>query len=69
MPIMNIQINGQTKEIKENTTLSDIVAAFSPNNNKVVAELNEAIISSNDWGNTVIQANDNIELVAFVGGG
>ena len=65
---MKITINGQTKEVS-NTSIAGLIVAFGGQNKKLIAELNGAIVPSDDWGKTAVNEGDKIELVAFVGGG
>lgn len=66
---MKVTINGQQKEIAATSSLKDIVDDFSHNTPKVVAELNEEIIRTEQWSNRLISEGDKIELISFVGGG
>lgn len=36
---------------------------------RIAVELNRAVVRRNDWGTTVLQDDDRIEIVHFVGGG
>lgn len=66
---MKITINGQDKDIADKTSLSSLVQTFSPNNNRVITELNGTIIANTNWNATVLNEGDVVELIAFVGGG
>lgn len=66
---MNININGQSKTCEDGSTLASLVHQFSPNNPRVITELNGAIIAQDQWQTTTLNDNDTVELVAFVGGG
>lgn len=66
---MNIIINGQSKTIAKDATLASLVQQFSPNNPRVITELNGSIVSKDAWENKSLNDGDQVELVAFVGGG
>ena len=67
--IMNIQINGHSKEINGSERLNDLISQYANNCERVVAELNGEIIKKDQWESTAIKDGDTIELVSFVGGG
>ncbi len=66
---MKIKLNGENKTVKEGSSVSDLLSAFSIKPEAVVVELNLKIISKDNWETTVLQDNDNVEIVRFVGGG
>ncbi len=66
---MKVTINGTMKELTNSSCLSDIVSQFCKQPKNIITEVNGHIITSNDWNHTSIKEGDQIELVAFVGGG
>ena len=66
---MIIILNGKEKQIKNNTSLKNLIESICKNPNHIIAEVNEDIIKSNIWDSTTLKASDSIELVTFVGGG
>ena len=63
-----VKINGEEKEIAGKNLLEYLKeAGFEPE--RVVVELNLDIISKDEFGNTIIQDEDVIEVLRFVGGG
>ncbi|MGM0596146.1 MAG: sulfur carrier protein ThiS [Myxococcota bacterium] len=62
---MNIILNGKTKKVDNNTSIADLLKAFS-NKNAVVVELNGNICQNRDYK---LNENDIVEIVTFVGGG
>lgn len=67
--IMQIKINGQTKTFADGSNLEAIIKQSCQNCQRVIAEVNGAIIKSQQWGQQPIRQGDQIELVSFVGGG
>ena len=65
---MQIKINGELREI-EATTLGFLVSIFKLDPDAVVIELNGHVAPKHSWETTPINAGDQIEIVAFVGGG
>jgi len=69
MGIMNIILNGQSKNIDNASTVETLVKQFSPNNPRVITEINGTIIHQDIWNDTPLAEGDHVELIAFVGGG
>ncbi len=66
---MNLVVNGENKIAKEGSSVNDLILSFSIKPEAVVVELNYTIISKDLWDKTILNENDNIEIVRFVGGG
>jgi thiamine biosynthesis protein ThiS len=66
---MNIIINGKSRPLTSTKNLSDIISTFCEQSHHVIAELNGAIVPSDQWAQTNLQDGDALELVTFVGGG
>lgn len=63
-----VKINGEEKEIAGKNLLEYLKeAGFEPK--RVVVERNLDIIPKDELGNTIIQDEDVIEVLRFVGGG
>ena len=63
-----VKINGEEKEIAGKNLLEYLKeAGFEPE--RVVVERNLDIIPKDELGNTIIQDEDLIEVLRFVGGG
>lgn len=63
-----VKINGEEKEIAGKNLLEYLKeAGFEPE--RVVVEWNLDIIPKDELGNTIIQDEDVIEVLRFVGGG
>lgn len=66
---MRIHINGELREIKEQTSLPELIATLKLKSEQVAIELNQKVVRRAQWESTVLQANDRVEIVHFVGGG
>jgi len=66
---MNIVVNGKNEEIPGQTTLLDFLSSKNIHPDRVVVELNKTIIEKQILGDTLIEENDRIEILRFVGGG
>ena len=66
---MNIQLNGQDKQLSPSQSLKELIENFCKQHNRVIAEVNGAIIKSPNWPTVALKDGDVVELVSFVGGG
>ena len=69
---MKINVNGEEKKIdfnRENALLSTVLNSMGYKPNTIVVELNDLIINSLKWENTILKDGDNLEIVSIVGGG
>jgi sulfur carrier protein len=66
---MNVQVNGEKKEIKEGLSVADLLAELEIRPGRVVVELNRDIVARDAHGATLLKEGDTVEIVHFVGGG
>jgi len=66
---MKVFINGETKEIENKLSLSNLLKQLSLSSERIAVELNRAVIRKKDWEAIEIKDADKIEIVHFVGGG
>jgi thiamine biosynthesis protein ThiS len=66
---LRIQINGESREVSEQSTLSDLVNELSLPPARIAIELNGEVVRRNDWVNALVREGDRLEIVHFVGGG
>jgi thiamine biosynthesis protein ThiS len=64
-----VQVNGADKQVTEGTLLSELITQLDLPVQRVAVELNREVVRRRDWEQTVLQENDRIEIVHFVGGG
>ena len=67
--IMQLTINGTSKEFSNTNTIADVVAQMIKEPKNIIAEINGVIVPANDWSTTPVKNGDTLELVTFVGGG
>ena len=67
--VAKIQLNGSTFEIKVGTNLNDLLNKLKIQKNKVAIEVNGEIVSNNKYINLILNTNDKVEIVHFIGGG
>ena len=66
---MRVQINGEQSELREGTTLRELVAQLELAPERLAIERNREVVRRAHWAETVIADGDQIEIVHFVGGG
>ena len=68
---MKISVNGQKRLIQsdKNISLNETMKLLKYSSNKVVVELNDLIINSDEWDDEYIKDGDKLEIVSIVGGG
>ena len=64
-----IQINGKNIPIDKPIRLTDYLKEHQYRNEMIAVELNEEIISKDDYSQTLLKDGDVLEIVQFMGGG
>lgn len=66
---MEIKVNGEIRQIKENSTLLELITELGIEAKVMAAAVNMQIVKKEDWANARLQDGDAVELLDFVGGG
>ena len=66
---MLIQLNGESREVQDLTTLDDLVRELSLAPARIAIELNHEVVRRDKWAQTPLAERDRLEIVHFVGGG
>jgi thiamine biosynthesis protein ThiS len=64
-----VQINGESREVADRSTLDDLVSELSLAPARIAIELNQKVVRRDQWAQTTLAKGDRIEIVHFVGGG
>jgi len=64
-----IQLNGESREVHDRSTLNDLVSELSLAPARIAIELNHLVVRRDKWAETTLAEGDRIEIVHFVGGG
>ena len=67
--VAKIQLNGDPYEINSGTNLNELLNKLKIQKNKVAIEVNGEIIEKNKYPNLILNKNDKVEIVQFIGGG
>jgi sulfur carrier protein len=62
-------LNGESKEFKDNITVSELLEELKINPDKVVVEVDREIIDKNEYSIKKLRSASEVELIRFVGGG
>jgi len=66
---LNITLNGKKMEVEKPITLIELLELKGIEHEKVIVEYNYDILVRDDWNSTILDDNDNVEVLKFVGGG
>ncbi|WP_457560537.1 sulfur carrier protein ThiS [Caminibacter sp.] len=66
---MKIKINGIEKEIKENTTIKELLEELKVLDKTMAVAVNMKIVKKDDWDKYTLKDGDKVEALNFVGGG
>ena len=66
---MKVFVNGESRELSGTPSLAELIAQLELPATRIAVELNREVVRRNDWGSTIVQDDDRIEIVHFVGGG
>ena len=64
-----IQLNGKLYEINNGTNLNQLLNNLKIQKNKVAIEVNGEIVQRNKYSKLILNKNDKVEIVHFIGGG
>jgi sulfur carrier protein len=67
--VAKIQLNGETHKIIKGTNLINLLNDLKIKKNKVAVEINGEIIAKNKYSNLILNKDDKVEIVKFIGGG
>ena len=67
--VAKIQLNGDSYEINDGINLNDLLNKLNIQKNKVAVEVNGEIVEKNKYTNLILNKDDKVEIVHFIGGG
>lgn len=66
---MTIKINGKVQTVDNKINLLELIKSMGLSSDRVVTEYNFRIVPMEERAGVVLEENDNLEIVSFVGGG
>ena len=67
--VAKIQLNGDSYEIIRGSNLTELLNQLKIKKNKVAIEVNGEIIEKNKYLSFILNKDDKVEIVHFIGGG
>ena len=67
--VAKIQLNGDIYEVNYGTNLNELLNKLKIKKNKVAIEVNGEIVEQNKYSNLILNKDDKVEIVHFIGGG
>jgi len=67
--VAKIQLNGTPYEINHGTNLNELLKKLKIEKNKVAIEVNGEIVERKKYPNFILNRDDKVEIVHFIGGG
>lgn len=64
-----IKLNGEAHHLSKPISLQDLVDNLGYANKRIAIELNGQIIPRSEYPQTILAANDSLEIITAVGGG
>ena len=69
LKLIKIKINGIEKQIPPSTTIKDLLEDLKVLDKTMAVAVNMKIVKKDEWDKYILQENDKIEALNFVGGG
>lgn len=66
---MHIQVNGESREIADGSTVSALLRELELRADQVAVEINLKILDRQEFDGWILAENDCIEILSFIGGG
>ena len=66
---MNIQLNGESQNIPDNSTAQSLVDFLDLSGKRLAMEVNREIVPRSAYADTLLHEGDQIEIVHAIGGG
>lgn len=67
--MLHIQVNGEEREVSLNLSLQALINHLNLAPERIAIELNQNVVRRADWPATLLEEDDRVEIVHFVGGG
>ena len=67
--VAKIQLNGSSYEINNKTNLNQLLEKLKIQKTKVAIEVNGVIVEKKQYPKVILNKDDKVEIVHFIGGG
>lgn len=69
LQVIRLIVNGESRELKKNTTVANLLEEMGTFSERVAVELNLQVVDKQEYGRTILKDGDHLEIISFVGGG
>jgi thiamine biosynthesis protein ThiS len=66
---ISVTVNGSRREVAAGTTVAGLLASLGVERGRVAVERNHDVVPRKEYDHVLLGAGDQVEVVAFVGGG
>jgi len=66
---LRIDVNGQSRVVEDSLSLAQLVVSLNLKPEQIAIELNQSVVRRKHWPETMLNEDDRVEIVHFVGGG
>lgn len=66
---MHVQVNGESRQVREESKVTDLLRDLQLNVERVAVEINLEILDRRDFDARTLEEGDRIEIMSFIGGG
>lgn len=66
---MRLNLNGTSTELADGTTVAELVAQRTDQDRRVAVAVNSEVVPRSAWASTLLDEDDDVELLAAVAGG
>lgn len=67
--MMRIEVNGETQQLPQGSTLEQLIVQMALSERRLAVELNLDVVPRSQYPNMQLQDGDRIEIVHAIGGG
>ena len=67
--MIDILLNGAAHQVPPQYTLHDLIEALALSNQALALAVNRSVVPRQIWGQRVLQAQDQVDIVRAIGGG
>ena len=69
MAAVNVTLNGKARDVRDGTTVAELVAELKLADGPIAVERNREVLPKSKFAEVTLREGDRIEIVHFVGGG
>ena len=67
--MITIILNGNNKQLERNTTIKQLLQTLDLSEKRLAVEINQNIVPRSDFADTILNEQDQVEIVQAIGGG